>query len=432
MKRVLPTDFYSSSRITLFSYIDIRMLVDLYLPLIGSNALSVFLRLQQDESSKDNEIFHHQRLFDALRLTAGEFEAAIRVLEAVGLVKTYVSPGEGVAYFVYVLYSPFSPKKFFDDPLLYGTFLKYVGKEEANRLKEKYKDKDLTKGMVDVSDSFQAHFDPDLSEGYYGESLNNGGMRDRRYAKANIAFDRPSFESEWKENGKSPTLLSDFEKERIEKIAVLYGITAKTAAQIAIDSLTFLDGRETFDEIVYASKCVEAAPFSYLKQEKGKVSSVSSETHMAKFIKMLDTTSPASYLASLQGGHRPAKNDLDLLWKLAMEVGLPNGVINALVSFVLQRNNNVLSAAYIDKVGAYLMREGCKSARDAMECLKKMDKAMKRTSKTTETPKKEKDITPISPSKAKKEEKKEEKSDEEIDAMLDALFLDLEKKKRKD
>ena len=98
MKRVLPTDFYSSSRITLFSYIDIRMLVDLYLPLIGSNALSVFLRLQQDESSKDNEIFHHQRLFDALRLTAGEFEAAIRVLEAVGLVKTYVSPGEGVAY----------------------------------------------------------------------------------------------------------------------------------------------------------------------------------------------------------------------------------------------------------------------------------------------------------------------------------------------
>ncbi len=443
MKRVLPTDFYSSSRITLFSYIDIRMLVDLYLPLIGSKALSVFLRLQEDESSKSNEVFHHQRLFDALRLNANEFEETIRILEAVGLVKTYVSSGEGPAYFVYALFSPFSPNKFFNDPLLYGTFLKYVGEEEANRMKEKYRDRNITKGMVDISESFQNYFSPDLNEGYYGKSLGNAGLKERRYAKANIAFDRDAFEKEWKEFALPGCLLSDFEKERIEKVAVLYGIKPQLAAQLAIESFVFFDGRQTFDEDAFASRCTKSAPFDYLRQEEGKKSVISSKTQKARFARMLDTTPPAYYLAQLQGGHRPAESDLTLLWKLAMEIGLPNGVINALLSFTLQKDNTI-SRPYLEKVGSYLLREGCRSAIDAMECLKKMNSVLKEKARDFDSRKSDKTFysdsktkpVPTNNVKTDQDDKKEtvlrEKTDEEIDAMFDAVFLDLEKKKRKD
>ena len=82
------------------------------------------------------------------------------------------------------------------------------------------------------------------------------------------------------------------------------------------------------------------------------------------------------------------------------------------------------------------MREGCKSARDAMECLKRMDKVMKRnaTKRVDHPASNEKKEYPKASEKKASSPKKEneEKSDEEIDAMLDALFLDLEKKKRKD
>ena len=75
---------------------------------------------------------------------------------------------------------------------------------------------------------------------------------------------------------------------------------------------------------------------------------------------------PASWLAVLQNGHKPADSDLKILESLSLNLGLPNPVINALVDFVLQKNDNILSKAYIEKIGAALAREGVKTSLDAM------------------------------------------------------------------
>ena len=80
---------------------------------------------------------------------------------------------------------------------------------------------------------------------------------------------------------------------------------------------------------------------------------------------------PASWLAVLQNGHKPADSDLKILESLSLNLGLPNPVINALVDFVLQKNDNILSKAYIEKIGAALAREGVKTSLDAMTCLPK-------------------------------------------------------------
>jgi replication initiation and membrane attachment protein len=88
---------------------------------------------------------------------------------------------------------------------------------------------------------------------------------------------------------------------------------------------------------------------------------------------MMDRMAPSDWLTILQNGHKPASSDLKIIQSLSFDLGLPNPVINALVDFVLQKNDNVLSKAYIEKVGGALAREGVKTALDAMDYLKKIN-----------------------------------------------------------
>ena len=48
---------------------------------------------------------------------------------------------------------------------------------------------------------------------------------------------------------------------------------------------------------------------------------------------------------------------MNILSGLATRLGLTNGVINALVDYVLETNNNILSKNLIEKIGATLVRE---------------------------------------------------------------------------
>jgi len=82
--------------------------------------------------------------------------------------------------------------------------------------------------------------------------------------------------------------------------------------------------------------------------------------------------SPKNYLGVLQNGTRPASADLRLINDLSSNFHLSNGVINAIIDFVLTVNNNVLSRAYSEKIAASLAREGLTTAVDAMNYLRRI------------------------------------------------------------
>ena len=88
----------------------------------------------------------------------------------------------------------------------------------------------------------------------------------------------------------------------------------------------------------------------------------------------METKAPKDYLAYLQDGTRPAAADIRLINDLSKNYHLPNPVINAVVDYVLAKADNVLSRAYAEKVAASLVRENARTAVDAMNYLRKVDK----------------------------------------------------------
>ena len=120
-------------------------------------------------------------------------------------------------------------------------------------------------------------------------------------------------------------------------------------------------------------------------------------TDLAKKINLMESKSPKDYLTIIQNGTKPADADIRLINDLSKNYHLPNPVINAVVDYVLTKADNVLSRAYAEKVAASLVRENARTAVDAMNYLRKIDKKT-RGKKTTK-----KMVLPVESIKANKE-----------------------------
>jgi replication initiation and membrane attachment protein DnaB len=134
----------------------------------------------------------------------------------------------------------------------------------------------------------------------------------------------------------------------------------------------------------------------------------SGTSDLAKKINLMETKSPKDYLAYLQDGTKPAMADIRLINDLSKTYHLPNPVINAVVDYVLTKADNVLSRAYAEKVAASLVRENARTAVDAMNYLRKVDKKTrgKKPNKTIVLP--AEDIKPTAKASTKKVEKEED------------------------
>ena len=140
MDYVSKNDFYEIRVASLITNMDRDSLLELYQPIIGAKATSLYLTLSTQNKSKDGtNNFKTEQLLKSMQLTAGEFYSARRYLEAVGLIRSYESKAEDVRCYIYVIYSPKSPKAFFEDVLFKGLLILSVGEKEAKRLANKWK-----------------------------------------------------------------------------------------------------------------------------------------------------------------------------------------------------------------------------------------------------------------------------------------------------
>ena len=136
---------------------------------------------------------------------------------------------------------------------------------------------------------------------------------------------------------------------------------------------------------------------------------------LAGKINIMETRNPKEFLALLQNGSQPASSDLKIVNDLSKNFHLTNGVINAVVDYVLSTNNNILSRALCEKVAASLARESITTTVDAMNYLVKVRKG--RGTKIEKPAK-------ISENAAKVHENAEKSEDKEID--WDQLLDDLD------
>ena len=89
---LLPADSYFVVNKSIISDIDKKIIIDLYQPIIGHNAVCLYYTLLNDleKSNIISTTYNHHHLLSIMQLSLSDIKVAREKLEAVGLLKTYV------------------------------------------------------------------------------------------------------------------------------------------------------------------------------------------------------------------------------------------------------------------------------------------------------------------------------------------------------
>lgn len=371
MDYVSKNDFYEIRVASLITNIDKDSLVELYQPIIGAQATILYLTLlRQTRNADGGNIFKTEQLLKSMQFRAGEFHSARKYLEAVGLIRTYESKAEDVRCYIYVIYSPKSPKAFFDDVLFKGLLILSVGEKEAKRLANKYKvNLVIPEEYKEISASFVDVYKLDYDDPSFRKEF-GGTILGRDHGRANLEFNYDLFFGYVSDN--SGIDVSSFKKKdmkEISRLAALFGLTEKQMAFIIIDEY-ITDGSTHLDFEKIKNHCEKEIRFSQVSNISK--SNVSGNTELANKIRMMEEVAPAKFLQYLQQGTKPAKSDIEIVNSLSKDYGFGSGIINVIVEYVLYKNNNILSKNYAEKIASSLARQGVLTTVDAMNYLKRI------------------------------------------------------------
>lgn len=379
-------DIYTVKISTLIADYDQRTLINLYQPIIGATAVALYnYFVAESENQKVYGPSSHESLLIHMQLSTSEFIDARKMLEAVGLVRSYRSGVEDeVKFYEYFIYAPKTPKAFFDDALLYGTLIKYIGEKAAKRLNTVYRLSIKEAEGEEISATFGEVFHPDFSDPAFTKALDSEKAQGRKVAKIDSEFNYDRFfEALQSISQISQQALTKKEIKEIERLATLYGVDEINIASLVAslyDPSLEKGKRIDFKKLSEILQVEVNYKFLSKKTRKGVVNTVSGSTDLANKINLMEKYTPKNYLTVLQNGTKPALPDLKLVDDLSKQFNLPNGVINALIDFVLHINQNVLSRPLCEKIAASLVREGITTALDAMNFLKKTNKIKKKES----------------------------------------------------
>ena len=368
-------DMFDVKISTLLADYDRETLTNLYQPIIGYTALAVYFTFWSE--GKNQEIISlssHEQILLRMRIATGEFIEARKVLEAVGLLKTRLEKVREFSIYHYELFAPKTPIKFFNDTLLYGLLIQNIGENEASRIKRIYQTKKTENQGEDISSSFNDVFHPNFEDAAFLQATNKvSDTIGRRKSKIDTEFSYEKFF----DTLSSISQLTDksFTKneiKEIERLATLYGMTAEIAAEKVVNCFSLEKSRGQRVDFVQLNEDMKNGINFGSRTRKGRNSKknlVVGEEGLAAKVKYFESANPKDVLSVLQNGTKPAAADLNIVRILASDYKLTNAVINVIIDFVLQMNNNVLSKYSVEKIASSISREDITTAVDAMEYL---------------------------------------------------------------
>ncbi len=374
---ILPADTYTVVNKTIITDYDKNLITLLYQPIIGSRAVSLYYTLL-DETVKQQlmtkeETHHH--LMKILQLKLESIIVAREKLEAIGLLKTYVKTGD-ISSYVYVLYSPVSPLEFFNHPVLNVVLYNNLGKSEYHKIVDYFKVPNINvKGYEDISTSFSECFSPQAGQ-IFGE---NDNIINRETNKLDIST---SIDFDMLISSIPKALISDktFNEEvkyLINSLAYIYDIDDLNMQVLVRNSLNekgLIDQNELrkasrnyyqFENAGKLPTLIYSKQPDYLKKPKGDIS------NRAKLIYTFENITPYDYLKSKYKDAEPSARELKIIEDLMINYKLKPGVINVLISYVLQINNQKFNRAYVETIASQWNRLNIETVEEAMKICEK-------------------------------------------------------------
>lgn len=351
-KSISPKDSLVLSKSSVLTDADTHTLVALYQPLIGVEAISLYLLLKEYLIDKANQELILADLLALLSMDVQAYYNARIKLEAYGLLKVFQSHTDET-HFALVLQSPLSAEQFFADPMMKMILIDKVGQRLAEELKERlciapsdfsgYKD--ITKSFLDVVHIDISNYSEFAIINNQDSSRQNEKVSDEMVK--NSTFDWGFFMAGLNKQYINTKSMTKDIKKTILTFHLLYGIDELEMQKIVLEATDMRSGNieeKQLNTLVHKK---------FLNKPKIKDQARISEEGTSKRIKQLkqkgfskeeieiilhaDTTQPYNYLKSIkqQKGGFVTSTETWILKELVGNAPLSTSVINILLNYLL-------------------------------------------------------------------------------------------------
>lgn len=374
---LLPADNYVVVNKTILTDNDKVNLINLYEPIIGPLAISLYLTLWSDldRTLTFSDSYNHHHLMTFLKSNLNDIKEARSALEALGLIKTYYKEGDNINYYIYELYSPISAYEFFNHPILNIVLYNNLGVNEYNNLIKSYKKVNFKyDDYKDISSKLNDTFKSSAYNNFSNENIKN---KNSNKPKLDNLIDFDVLKESIPNKVLGNNAFNKKTRELINNLAFIYNLDTLKVSEIlrlTIDEnglinkdLFIKEVRKYYEynnggslpTIIYRTQP------EHLKSPEGDLSSA------GKMVYIFENTTPYDFLKSKYKNNNPTPRDLKLLEYLALELNMPPAVINVLIDYVLRISDNKLNKAYVETIAGQWTRLGIKTAREAMNQAKK-------------------------------------------------------------
>jgi len=405
-KECTPRDGWWSRTIRPMHAADISSLLHLYQPIVGTAAIGLYLTLAYQvplHRAGSSEVYSHLYLMNLLSLPLQDLLEARYRLEGVGLVNTYRTDKGETRLYEYEIVPPLCPEQFFQSDVLSIALYNRLGKERYLAIRRKLlegeedcrreqRGKNVTKSFQQVFGSFSP---AEVSAAASVEKTWNPGVEPvSRDGKP------PTFSSDEDDLAMirlrlEPVLDPDAWTEKVERqlreIRFLYQLSDWDLLRALQNPYVTYNGRIDLERLrkfvrneyrfrfgglpVVANRNFSSKePLSELPSKEGQAdepSPLKEEDHLRRHLKELSNMSPLELLSHFHGGMRIPDADVELVERLIHEYGLPYGVINILLEYVMYTHDYKLPRPLVEKIAGHWKRRGVQTVEEAYELAKR-------------------------------------------------------------
>ncbi len=386
---ILPADSYVVTNKGIITENDKKILVDLYQPIIGNKAVSLYLTLLNDleKNSFITEEFTHHHLLSVMQTSLNDIVRAREKLEGIGLIKTYLKK-DSINHYIYVLYNPLSSHEFFNHPILNMVLYNNIGKNEYQKIVKRYKmPKIVLKDYEDISLKFDDVFTSAPVNAFYTNEDIISNQKGKISFKNTIDFDlliagldskiinEKAFNKDVRELINNLSFLYNIDLSEMQGLIKSClnekGMIDKEILRKSARNYYQFENSGTLPTIVHYKQP------DYLKSPEGDSSK------KGKMIYTFESTNPYKFLKSKYKDGKVTTRDLHIVENLLLDLKLTPGVVNVLLDYVLRVNNQKLNKNFIETIAGHWKRLGIETVPEAMDaCIKEHKKASKKGTST--------------------------------------------------
>lgn len=352
-----------------------------YQPIIGLEAVSLYLKLWIETQNKNDNLIPHHYLLDTLNINLNQLFQARITLEAIGLLETWEKVSDERKIFHYILRRPFSPVEFFNDTILSVALMRKIGIKFYEKLKgslvpRKYSLTGYSNITRQFSDVFVAVTEDEINKINSIVYLRDGtGIQKPTYPFEYDLFDFKLFFQGINQHMIPQKLFTLDIKLTVAKLAFIYNFTAMDMQKIVIMAWNGEDvlSKETL-EICAADfyKLVNGQDNLKLKKRYEifeenviEVEKISPKNSKEEIIHFLDTTSPI--MAFKHFNEYLPSEALVMCFNDFLRRGISYGVINTLIQYIALSDDLTYNPNFMQVVMDNWVKKGAKTARDTIQ-----------------------------------------------------------------